>query len=188
MLSGHQCVTTEQKHRHPLLDFWFSSAWKAPQKSPVRKASRWGQGQCTQTPKMSGLAARPPSQGRVLQWWPEALERTALHWTYTCGLCSAVASLTFLFLDTTYLLRIWWEVNEIVCRRAGHLLPASWNNMPLPPWPRVTQVWGCPGTVWVGIKWSLYLSGGCVRDEGEIPSCLLQKYTLVFLISGSKWP
>lgn len=141
-----------------MLSLWFCRAY-------FRKASRWGQGQCTQTPKMSRLAAAAPEPrpSPAVVIWGFGEDRAALNQhllALLSGLCSAVASLTFLFLDTTYLVRMWWEVNEIVCRRTGHLLPVSWNNLPLPPWPRVTQGWGCQATVWVGIKWSLYLSGG----------------------------
>lgn len=141
-----------------MLSLWFCRAY-------VRKASRWGQGQCTQTPKMSRLAATAPEPrpSPAVVIWGFGEDRAALNQhllALLSGLCSAVVSLTFLFFDTTYLVRMWWEVSETVCRRTGHLLPVSWNNPATPTLAQGNSGVGVSGDCVSGMKWSLYLSGG----------------------------
>ena len=61
---------------------------------------------------MSRLAAEAPEPrlSPAVVTWGFGEDRPALNLhlrAVLSGLCSAVASLTFLFLDTTYLLRMW---------------------------------------------------------------------------------
>ena len=92
-----------------MLSLWFCGAYKKPhKKAPSEKQAGEDKGKAHRLRRWAGWLPRPPSQGRVLQWWPGALERTSPHWTYTCGLCSAgcaqrwPASLFYSWIPLTY--------------------------------------------------------------------------------------